>query len=121
MNGRTKPGISTGSEQAPTWTFIPTAADVVVGSLHSNTFSPLGKVYVSYWRLSNGGFITRVDDDSTLLPISCEDDEAEVVSARAEEAEAGRMDEVANKESMRRRLVMLSADDDAVWLSAREL
>lgn len=46
--------------------------------------------------------------------------EDEVVTARVEEADTGRTDEVAKRERMRRRLVMLSADDSNVGLSGRD-
>ena len=108
MTSLTKPGISTGSEQAPTCTFIPTAAAVLVGSLHNNTLRPLGSVYVSYWRLSNGGRKTR-SSSGDVVDVDTADVTVDDVCACAARADESGREEVANREKTRRRRVRLSA------------
>ena len=115
------PGISTGSEHAPTCTFIATADVVESGSEHSNTFNPLGKVYVLYARLSNGGLIiliglvdselSAINDDAVFDTV---DDVSSSISAFA--ANGAKVVD-ARRDSTRRRRVVLSASLNSTVLN----
>ena len=115
------PGISTGSEHAPTCTFIATADVVESGSEHSNTFNPLGKVYVLYARLSNGGLIILIGlVDSELSAINDDavfDTVDGVSSSISAFAANGARDVDARRDSTRRRRVVLSASLNSTVLN----
>lgn len=116
------PGISTGSEHAPTCTFIATADVVESGSEHSNTFNPLGNVYVLYSRLSNGGLIILiglVDSELSAINDDAVFDTVDDVSSSIRSAFAanGAKDVDARMESTRRRRVVLSASLNSTVLN----
>ena len=115
------PGISTGSEHAPTCTFIATADVVESGSEHSNTFNPLGNVYVLYARLSNGGLIILiglVDSELSAINDDAVFDTVDGVSSSISAFAANGAKVVdARRDSTRRRRVVLSASLNSTVLN----